>query len=91
MGDNNGPRVVFWVMLLLAWPFTLWQVFCIMVKRPVPFGQYKAGHFYVELMRDGVVDQAAVSHAWTMVAMGAALFLVITIIAYMNSYYQGSR
>ena len=91
MGDNNGSRVVFWVMLLLAWPFFLWQVFCVITHRPMPQLGRNLGLTPIELVASGQVDPAAMQHAYTVLGMYGALFLVITIIAYMNSYYSGRR
>lgn len=88
MGDPAAhAKTVFWLSVLLAWPFFLWQVACLILHRPMPrLGRY-LGIKPLEIMRDGQVDPAAVKYALFLLGAEFLIFACITIYAYINSSY----
>jgi len=81
-GSGNG-RSVFWLVILLGWPFFLYQLYCLLTQHPVPLlGRGRGG--------GGPVDPAGMTPEnmqlliWSLVAEGVILF-VITLLAYLRS------
>jgi hypothetical protein len=80
---SDSARFVFWMVLLLGWPFFLWQLYCLLNQQPVPLlGRGRGG--------GGPVDPVGMDPGnmqvliWSLLAEGV-IILVITVIAYSRS------
>ena len=90
MGDPaSNARGVFWIFIVLAWPFFAFQIFKLLTGGPVPLLGKGRGVAPIDLVYadTGMPIDGAFNQAVIYLVVEGIVFLLVTLFAYAKSGY----